>query len=1383
MATSITVQQINNIENTQERVKKLKSLRKTLKMQMTNSHKWVNTFTAVQVNEIQSRLEQLNAIYDKMNVIQDLIDFNTEDEFIDDNVTYRNEYNNTFITIKTQMEQILQAETNKVSSLKQTVQMPNSGPSLPASNLNFVPLDEKEKISNFLKRLEIFMELKGIYDNTTRKYTLLHALSPLVHQRLNDWCAPDDPLTKTYEEIVTLLKSHMEPQPSVLARQHKFITREQYLGETVIEFSTELRKLSMDCKFNCSCGKSICDELLRLQFIKGLKDTEIKTRLLQDKDLRPFKEIIETASSIELAKSDNIMMSTKVTEHETYQVKHNNQSRNMPTGNQTSRSNYNPTYFDSLKGKCYRCGISEHRANVCPCKSKVCSLCNKEGHIARVCLSKGKFTKKNRNVPNANVHFTDENSFADIQDGRHEINLFSDNMKNDKFNINVLVENKNVCFELDTGASLTSISFNDFKRIFPNKRLFKTGVELRTYTGEIISPRGCTFAHCDYKGQKFVGKLYVINQDVEPIFGREWMREVQLDWAEIRTVDETQGTQLNALIEQFQDVFKNDIGAIPEYQAQLILQEGSRPIYIKPRQVPYALKNKIENEIERLENLNIISKVDHSEWGTPVVPVVKPNGSIRLCADYKVTLNKIIKDENHPIPRIEDIFSSMSGGKYFCTLDISNAYLHMVMNEESAKLQTLSTHKGLYKVNRLMFGVKVAPSLWQRYMDSILQGLDGVQCFFDDILIQGPTFEETLRRLRKVLEIVKKNNLRLNKDKSKFFQKSVQYLGHIIDENGLHKTPEKVKAIRNANRPTNVTELKSFLGLATYYNKFIKNFSNIVYPLTRLLQKNKPFIWNRECEKSFEKVKQEVTNETTLIHFNPDLQIVLATDASPVGLGAVLSHRLEDGTEKPIAFASRTLSKSETRYSQIDKEATAIFWGLKKFFPYCYGRKFTLITDHKPLVSIFDPHRTLPTMAATRIFNYAHFLSGFTYTVEFRPTEKHSNADFLSRFPVEKQGSNGLDDQMDTTSLFQINQIQTMPVTAKQIAEETIKEDGLRKIVEALKEGISLKNFGLEDLEYSLQDNCIFKGSRVIIPTCLQNKVLQELHVGHLGIVKMKALARSYCYWKNIDKDIENLAVTCKQCCLKQNNPPKVEIHPWKQPETPWERIHIDFAGPCFRNNYYFIVVDSFSKWVDVTQTKTITSDWCIKRLRTLFSTFGLPMILFSDNGSQFSSHVFQTFMKMNGIIHKTCAPFQPHSNGQAERFVQTVKKSLFAMVDKQGDMDTKIQELVMQLRNAPTATGVSAYNLMFGRNIRTKFDLMIPHQENVLTSFPEVTRKFKEGERVQARCYTRGEAKWKFGVVIKRQGTFLYLVKLDTGEIWRRHINQLLRSKFKGED
>ncbi|XP_054274663.1 uncharacterized protein K02A2.6-like [Macrosteles quadrilineatus] len=1106
-----------------------------------------------------------------------------------------------------------------------------------------------------------------------------------------------------------------------------------------------------------------------MQFVRGLKDSDIRLQLLQDKLLQPFKEVVEKAATLELAKSESRIVKTNENQEEVHQVSSKNKQpdRKPCKSNNIQLSEYQ-TRLEKLRNKCYRCGDDSHRAHQCKFKNAECNSCKRFGHLARVCLRK----------PNKEVKQSDETAENTSDDDTHEIYQLH-SKSNDKFMLEVKVEGRLMTMELDTGAALSIVSYDTFKLLNSPKRIFKTNVQLKTYTGEIINPRGVVFVNVQYKDQSFVGKLYIVNKCVDSIFGREWIREIQLDAADIHSLNSSENEniqELDDLMIRYEDIFKEGIGKISKEKGHFNVKDETQPIYIKPRHMPYALKEKVEKELERLETLGIITRVESSDWGTPIVPVVKPNGSVRICADYKVTLNKVIKDEHYPIPRIDDIMSKMHCGKIFCTLDISNAYLHMEMDEDSAIMQTISTHKGLFKVNRLMFGVKVAPLLWQRFMDKTLHNLEGVQCFFDDVIVQGSNREQLLRRLEQVFERLKLNDLRLNREKCKFFQNKIEYLGHVIDSKGLHKSDAKIQSILKCKRPENVTELRTFLGLANYYNKFIKNLATLLHPLNRLLRKGNTFTWSSACEQSFLKIKEIITSDDVLVHFDPSLPLVLATDASPVGVGAVLSHRYRDGTDRPIAFASRSLSKSEQKYSQIDKEALGIYWGLKKFFPFCYGRKFTLITDHKPLVSIFNPAKTLPTISATRIFNYAHFLSGFDYDIEYRQTAHHCNADYLSRFPIEVVQEHSVDD----LSKYHINQLETLNINSTVVAKETLNDAVLGPVLQALKSGQSVEQYGFHDNELSIQDDCVLKGWRVMIPQSLRPHVLRELHVAHLGGIKMKALARSFCWWKSIDKDIEDMVTECRQCIEKCNNPRKT-IHPWEQPSNPWERVHIDFLGPT-DGQQYLILVDAFSKWVDVIQTKTTTSTCTVQELRKIFSTFGFPHILVSDNGRQFVSQEFKNFMNECGIIHRTTAPYHPNSNGQAERYVQTVKKALKSMEEEKGTLQNKIQRLLMQLRQSPNSTGTSAYHLMFGRSVRTNLAIIVPTLEPNKYQKKGVQvgikRNFKVGDKVQAREYVNGSSKWYSGYITQKQGHVMYVVQLEDGRIIRRHVDQLILRK-----
>lgn len=298
------------------------------------------------------------------------------------------------------------------------------------------------------------------------------------------------------------------------------------------------------------------------------------------------------------------------------------------------------------------------------------------------------------------------------------------------------------------------------------------------------------------------------------------------------------------------------------------------------------------------------------------------------------------------MPRLEDLFSTLSGGQFFTKLDLSQAYQQVLLEENAKQYLTINTHRGLFQYTRLPFGVSSAPSIFQRIMDSLLQGLKQVCVYLDDILITGKTKEEHLRNLEEVLKRLQQAGLRLKRKTCQFLQQSVQYLGYKIDKKGLHPTEEKVKAIKEAPRPKNVGELRSYLGLIN--GKFLKDLSTMLAPLYRLLKKETQWHWGEEQEQSFNESKRWLHSERVLAHYDPQKDLVLCCDASHYGLGAVLCHRLEQDTDKPIGYASRTLTSAEQNYSQLEKEALAVIFGVKHFHQYLYGRSFTIVTDHQP---------------------------------------------------------------------------------------------------------------------------------------------------------------------------------------------------------------------------------------------------------------------------------------------------------------------------------------------------------------------------------------------------------------------------------------------------
>ena len=356
--------------------------------------------------------------------------------------------------------------------------------------------------------------------------------------------------------------------------------------------------------------------------------------------------------------------------------------------------------------------------------------------------------------------------------------------------------------------------------------------------------------------------------------------------------------------------------------------------------------------------------------------------------------------DKYPLHTIDYIFNVLQGGNTFTELDLTHAYMQFPVDEDTSKLLTIVTHKGLFQYTKIPEGVSPAPADIQRKMDECLRGIDGVITYIDNIYVTGKTDEEHVENLRKVCMRLQECGLKLNKGKCKFLQEKLEVLGFVINKEGLHKAKSKVTAMVNAPQPEDNNQLTSFLRLINFYARFLEKRSEKLKPLYDLLNKEK-FEWNDECSRAFNWVKDEMISEKVLVNYDAKRKVILACDASDYGLSAILSHQYEDGSERPIAFASRKIAKNELNRKILDKEAMAIIFGVKRFYQFLFGREFLLRTDNKALGLILGPRKGIPVTADNRLQRWAYFLSGFRYTVEHVKSEANANADALSRLPID----------------------------------------------------------------------------------------------------------------------------------------------------------------------------------------------------------------------------------------------------------------------------------------------------------------------------------------------------------------------------------------------
>lgn len=384
----------------------------------------------------------------------------------------------------------------------------------------------------------------------------------------------------------------------------------------------------------------------------------------------------------------------------------------------------------------------------------------------------------------------------------------------------------------------------------------------------------------------------------------------------------------------------------------------------------------------------------------------------------------------------------------------------------------------------------------------------------------------------------------------------------------------------------------------------------------------------------------------------------------------MISHLFTDGSEKAVAHAARALTKTEKNYSQIEKEALAIVFAVQKFHKMLYGRRFTLLTDHKPLLAIFGSKKGIPIYTASRLQRWATLLLGYDFEMKYLSTDSIGQADALSRLinTGKQESEDAVIASIATEPEFSHvlrDAVDPLPVNVQMVKKATNHDALLQEVLGYVRSGWpkkcpneQLTPFFTRRGSLSEIDSCLFFGERVVIPEVLRERVLRQLHKGHPGITRMKALARSYVFWPNLDAHLEEVGRSCSNCAFAAKRPKQTELKTWPMPEVPWSRVHVDFAGPL-NGVPFLILVDAYSKWPEVTVMQNTSSFSTIRALRHIFCQHGYPETLVSDNGPQFTSELFTTFCNMNGITHLRTAPYHPQSNGQAERFVDTLKRAI----------------------------------------------------------------------------------------------------------------------------
>lgn len=1226
--------------------------------------------------------------------------------------------------------------------------------------------------------------------------------------------------TTSVESLLKKFDGFFTPKKNLTIERHKFFTRNQQEHETVDQYAFDLNKLATSCEF-----EKLKDDLIKDRLICGLREDTLRERLLRVPDLT-LKKTLDMCTVAEISRAQASTVKTEPNEASTihaveerddpvsdlHWVRRENstpcrcgarraggqrqqawtgqqasaagpsrqaaaasgasrvsQAVRAPAPRQNAASTRGTAFQEQSHGRgnpCNYCG-RYHEKFQCPAYGLRCAKCNKLNHFAKVCR----------------VYTVQDNSTDQVCSMRNIASI------SDEWLVDLQINNNNIRFKLDTGADANVLPFRFLSQTGVHQHdLLPTSTRLISYSGENLKVLGKCQLKVNYKNKPYIAKFIIVDVDSPPVLGKKSCAEMNLV-RRVFTIDKQ--NKPISILDEYPEVCEG-MGCLPgEYKIQLT--SDAQPVVHAPRKLPVALRDDVKRKLDEMLQLKVIEKVEGpTDWVNSMTVVKKPNGDIRICLDPR-DLNKYIKREHFKLPTLDEITSKLSGSKYFSTLDCKQSFWQTRLHNDSTDLCTFNTIFGRFKFLRMPFGISSASEVFHKRLFECFDDIQGVELFVDDLLVYASSKLEHDKRLRQVLERCKQINVKLNREKCKIGLTEIRYLGHIITQNGIRPDNAHILPILDMPKPENAKDLERFLGLVTYVGSFIPNLSDKTRVLRELLRKDIAWHWSEIHNKCLEELKQCMTNPPVLQYYSLDKPVTLSVDASKHGLGACL---LQNGL--PVCFASKSLTKTEQAYAQIEKELYACVFACEKFYTYIYGRSdITIETDHKPLVSIINkPLAGAPARLQRMLIR----LQPYTFKLVYKPGRYLYIADTLSRAVAPSSGTaseprDDLDVRAQVCAIATSNSLSDTHFI--ELQKHTSSDEEMQELIKIIKNGWPIDKNHLQDIlksywdcrdELTVEYELVWKGERIVIPKCMRRDMLKRIHIGHLGAAKTKLRAREIMYWPNMNSQIQDMVSHCQACLTHRKENSKQPLIPHEIPNRAWSKVGTDVFHCAGKS--YLLVIDYFSKFVEVEKLINLTSEHIIGKLKGIFCRQGVPDVVMSDNGPEFSSRQFKEFSHDWKFQHKTSSPRYPQSNGQVERAIQTIK----SMYKKTSYDGSDFRLALLEFLNTPISeTLPSPAELLNSRKYRSIVPCPPRLLEPKIHRPADVSTKLQLRQSTQKKYYDKGsknlkpllvgdkikvriEGKWINGVINGLSGLRSYTLKLcSSGKVIRRNRRQII--------
>ena len=1210
------------------------------------------------------------------------------------------------------------------------------------------------------EKFALWKQRMGIYSLTTGKTG--EALVPFILRALDDEAlkaynsfqltpeqakVPEN-IYKKFEELLNISK------PNFRAARLDYFYLRQKDTETMDSFYIRCREKARACDFE---GQEEKEFFLIL--------------LLASTPIAEFQKWL-------LSQPKTVTLPTVFEEGRKYESQMNNLKHIKERENLQSTSSEGATlHAISQKSKetcCFNCGRSHPKKKEdCPARDSTCRFCDRVGHWERMCFAKKKReSERRKNEGNlTNTSTKKKTSFNEIEQRQEEdyqydtmtISSVAQQERTEVFtNIRFWLPDKDqnngirknirrhIKCKVDTGAQGNTMPLRIYKQLYPEDmgtdglpskktRVEAKGIKLRAYNGTDIPCYGQVKLLCNQTDNRTLQTFFVVDVEGPAIAGLPTLEQlglVTLNCCPIKKMEQIK--HVEDLKQRYPELF-DKIGNLKGEKARLYLKDDAAPVIDPPRKYAIHLKDQIKMELEKMQQQGVIRPVtEHSDWCCSLTTAQKADGSIRVCLDPR-NLNKNLRRCPHKQATVEEITHLFNGTKYFSKLDAYKGYWGVELCEEDQLLTTFRTPFGRYCYQRLPFGLCVSQDLFQQRIDRVIERCEGVAAIADDIVVYGKTEEQHDRNLINLMEIARTSGLTFNSNKCHIKKMEIDFFGQVYTTEGIRPDPRKVEDVQAMPSPRAKTELQQFLGAIGYLSPFIKGLSATAEPIRQLLQKDTPFEWHEDHEHIYNQLKTQISKEALLRYYDVAAPTYLMVDASARGLGAAILQATKDDDGRysqpihPVAYASKAMTPGEKNLANIEREMLAVRFGIKRFHTYLCNRRFTVLSDHRPLEMIVrKPLHNAPPRLQSLLLE----VQGYDFDIKYTPGAEVSVADALSRLPNPNKTENMRPDIKVTFLKFSETKITS-------IQEETMRDPILNALKEVIHQGwpatvqelaSDLRIFWTYRDELTVEDGLIMKGERIFIPASLRRGILENLHTGHFGISKTQLRARRDVYWPKINQEIEEMCQQCNQCQKFQKSQSKEPLIPTEAPSRPWQVIGIDLFQ--VHQTQYVMIADYYTKYPVVEELPSpcgsATLTGIVKRYCAIF---GKPDIIRSDNGPHFTGHPFTTFTNDWDIEHKTSSPNYARSNGFVERMIGTAKPILTKAIAKMEDIDLAL----LRWRTTPISNKLSSpAELLFDRRVKdtlpAKQLYQSPKKEDTREELQRRQQKEKEHHDDQAR-------------------------------------------------